>query len=192
MKLSAEKRNQLILIGLGTVGVVAGLWVGLISYQETKLKEAAAKIEKTKTEIEKMRRVEREQGQLAEDLKQAEDKLSSIEANMPNGDLYAWFLSQVKQFNAPSYKVVIPSLGAPSVSEVGMFLNFPYHQATIEISGTAYYWDLGKFVADFENRYPYGRVQNLAMEPMSGATPEEKERLNFHMDFVVLLKANNP
>ena len=33
------------------------------------------------------------------------------------------------------------------------------------LRGTAYFQDLGAFLADFENEFPYLRVQNLELEP---------------------------
>jgi hypothetical protein len=38
-KLSKEKKIQLVLVALVTAGVIAGLWVGLVSLQKNKLGE---------------------------------------------------------------------------------------------------------------------------------------------------------
>ncbi|SRR5581483_5160222 len=190
-KLSKDKRNQLILIALATVMVISMLWFGLIRYQKAKLADVARKINSTQQEIEKDQKVARGAAQIEVSLKEANHKLAAIEDTMPSGDLFYWFISHIKQFNAPSYKVDMPQFGLPSVAEVPMFPNFPYHQVSISVGGTAYYYDIGKFLSDFENHFPYGRLQNLSLEPVGGGTPDDKEKLAFHMEIVVLLKPSN-
>jgi hypothetical protein len=74
------------------------------------------------------------------------------------------------------------------VADVSLIPSFPYKQATVGVGGTAYYYDLGKFLAELENRFPYMRVQNLLLEPSPGANPEEKEKLSFRMEIVALIK----
>jgi len=186
-KLSKEKRNQLVLIGIAAVGVMGCIWYFLISFQQTKQAEIAKKITALQQQIDKTIRVVREAGQVQAEYKDATARLASIEEGMPSGDLYSLLVSRLKQFNVPSFHVDIPQFGLPSVSEVPM-PDFPYHQATVSISGVAYYWDLGKFIAEFENKFPYSRIQNLSLDPGGGATPEEREKLTFHFDIVTLVK----
>ena len=64
--------------------------------------------------------------------------------------------------------------------------NFPYKQVRVSLNGTAYYQDLGKFVADFENNFPHIRLVNLMIEPVG-----QTEQLNFHVDMVALVKPNS-
>jgi hypothetical protein len=192
-KLSKEKRTQLILVALLTLGAMAGLWFCLISYQQGRLKVAARQITDTQKEIEKTQRVVREASQIDAELGTTAGKLAAIELDMPSGDLYSWFISRFKQFNVPSYHVDIPQLSQPVVGEVKILSGFPYNQATVSIAGSAFYWDLGKFLADFENRFPYARIQNLALEAANAAGgPEDREKLSFRMEMVILLKPSNP
>jgi hypothetical protein len=188
-KLSKEKRNQLILVGLGTLAIMGGLWFGLIDYQRGKLKEVSRKSADLQKEIDKTQKVVRDAGQVDAALKESTAKLSVIEATMPAGDLFSWTVSRLKQFNVPSYKVNMPQIGLPVVGEVAMFPGFPYHQVNVAVGGTAYYYDIGKFLADFENKFPYARIQNLSLEPGGG---EEKEQLSFRMEILTLVKASNP
>jgi hypothetical protein len=129
--------------------------------------------------------------QVESTLSEAATNLSAIEATMPAGDLYSWMVSTLRQFNAPGYHVDLPQIGVPTVGEVRMFADFPYHQATVSVGGTAYYYEFGKFLADFENRFPYMRVQNLNLEPAAGANPDEREKLAFRMEIVALVKTNS-
>ncbi|MDB6111014.1 MAG: hypothetical protein JWR69_2764 [Pedosphaera sp.] len=187
-KLSKEKRNQLILVAMGTVAAIAGLWYGLINYQRGKLQEVARKSADLQKEIDKTQKVVRDASQVDAALKEATAKLSVIETSMPAGDLFSWTVSRLKQFNVPSYKVNMPQIGLPVIGEVAMFPSFPYHQADVAVGGTAYYYDLGKFLADFENQFPYARIQNLFLEPGGG---EEKEQLTFRMEILNLVKSSN-
>jgi len=186
-KLSKDKRNQLILIAMGTVGVMAGLWYFLISFQESKQAEIAKKIAGVQQEIQKTTKGVREADQVRAAFKESTDRLTAIEDTMPSGDLYSLLVSRLKQFNVPSFHVDIPQFGLPSVGEVPM-PEFPYHQATVSITGVAYYWDLGKFIAEFENKFPYSRIQNISLDPGGGATSDEREKLTFHFDIVTLVK----
>jgi hypothetical protein len=84
------------------------------------------------------------------------------------------------------------------LGDVDLLPHFPYKQLKITVSGTAFYHDLGKFIADFENAFPHMRVVNLALEPAtggnspasatSGASPGVNEKLSFKMDIVTLVK----
>ncbi|MDB6017266.1 MAG: hypothetical protein JWR19_1755 [Pedosphaera sp.] len=193
MKLSKEKRDQLILVGMATVGAIAGLWFGLISFQRGKLVEATKKAKVAQDKIDQILKVVKDADRVEADLKTAATKLSDIEANMPSGDLYSWMVSSIKQFNVPAYKVDMPQIGIPTVGEVTMMPSFPYEQATVAVAGTAYFYDLGKFLADFENHFPYARIQNLTLDPVTGgASSDEKEKLAFRMEIVTLTKLKTP
>jgi hypothetical protein len=190
-KLSKEKKMHLVLVALGTVGVIAGLWFGLLSLQKSKLADISVKINGTQQEIQKVQKVVVEASQIQTALDEAESKLNGIESSMPAGDLYSWMMSTLRQFNSPSYRVDLPQIGVPSVGEVRMFPTFPYHQASVFVGGTAYFYEFGKFLADFENHFPYMRVQNLNLEPAASANPDELEKLAFRMEIVALVKTNS-
>jgi hypothetical protein len=190
-KLSKEKKSHLILVALVTVGALTGLWFGLISAQKEKLEDISKSIDATKDQKSKMQQVVREAAQVDDALRVATRKLSEIEIGIPtsSGDLYSWVVNSLKQFNTPNYRVDMPQFGIPSVAEMRMLPGFPYSQATVPVSGSAYYWDLGKFLADFENRFPHMRVQNVNLVPGGGLTGAERERLTFQMEFITLVKS---
>ncbi len=190
-KLSKEKRNQLVLISLATVGVIAALWFLVINAQRARISEINGKIADTAKDIEKMQQVKKAAGKVAAQLAECESRLARIESTMPSGDWYQWVNSTFRQFNAPKYGVDIPVIGAPVASAVDMIPDFPYNQLTVSLNGTAYYDDLGQFLADFENRFPCMRLQNLNLEPGGGATADDREKLSFHMDMVSLTRINS-
>jgi len=187
-KLSKEKKLHLIIVAAATLIVMAGLWFGLITLQQDKISQIDRKRVAVQAEIAKMQRIVVEAGQVDLDLEAATNRLGKIEAAMPSGDLFSWTVSSLKQFNTPSYKVDMPQIGAPSVGEVKAAPNFPYHQTTVVVAGTAYYYEFGKFLADMENHFPYLRLENLSLDPGIGTSPEEHEKLSFHMEIVNLVK----
>src|SRR5580692_12449168 len=151
MKLSKEKQNHLILVGVATVVVIAGLWFFLITLQQDKIKQIARKTKATQEQIDKVQKVVAEAAQVNAGLKVSNAKLSQIESSMASGDLYSWIVTAIKQFNVPGYKVDMPQFGTPSIRSVSMLPGFPYEQASVTVSGTAYFDDFGKFLAEFEN-----------------------------------------
>jgi hypothetical protein len=188
-KLSKEKRQQLILIALAAVGIMGGLWYFLIGAQREKQAEVASKIAAVQSEVNKMAKVKRDAGQVEASLNESTAKLDAIETTMPSGDVYSLLVRRLKQFNAPSYRVDIPQFGLPVLGEVPVLPDFPYHQASVTVVGTAFYWDLGRFISDFENQFPYSRIQNLSLDPGgAGANPDDREKLTFHMEIVTLVK----
>jgi Tfp pilus assembly protein PilO len=191
MKLTKEKKMHLGIVALVTAGVIAGLWFGLITMEQDKIKQIANRSQSLMREIEKEQKVVVDASQVDADVAEATNKMNRIETTMPSGDLFSWIVSSLKQFNVPSYKVDMPQIGAPGVGPVTMFQKYPYNEARVTVSGSAYYYEFGKFVADMENHFPYLRVQNLVLEPGYGTTPEEREKLNFHMDILTLVKTNN-
>jgi Tfp pilus assembly protein PilO len=192
-KLSKEKRLHLVLVILATAGVIAGLWLGVVSMQKNKLREIAQKSQGVQHEMDKIQKVAVEANEVQLELHSATNRLNDIEEAIPSasGDLFSWIVSSLKQFNVPSYKVEMPQISSPTVGDVRMFPTFPYSQAVVTVSGSAYYYEFGKFVADLENRFPYLRVENLNLEPGFGSTPEEREKLSFHMEIVTLVKPVN-
>jgi Tfp pilus assembly protein PilO len=196
-KISKEKRNQLIVTVLGLVLIIAGLWYFLIrAQQEGIAKLTAQKAEKEKR-LHEIRETFKNKDKLAADLAAVTRKLDAQEQEMAAGDLYSWTVSAIRKFKQP-YKVEIPQVMLPTVSDMSLLPKFPYKQATTSVLGTAYYHDLGKFIADFENQYSSARIQNLTLIPATAASPGEQEKLSFKMDIVWLVKpgtsrlASNP
>jgi hypothetical protein len=190
-KLSKEKRNQLIMIALGTVGVIAALWFLVIGAQRDKIHEINGKITGTTAQIEKMQQVSKAAAKIADQLVKSQSRLAEIESTMPSGDWYLWVNTTLRKFNVSTYAVDIPVIGAPVASTVTLLPDFPYNQLNVAVNGTAYYDDLGRFLADFENRYPCMAIQNLSLEPGYGPNADDREKLTFHMEIISLTKVNS-
>ena len=189
-KLSKEKRNQLILVVMLTAMGVAGLWFGLINTQQHQI----YRLEQIKTgvagELDKIEQAGKNADRIEAELEQATKELTRVEDEMASGDLYVWLLKTVGLLKL-QHKIEIPSLSPPEIKDVNLLSKFPYKQASYGIGGTAYFHDLGKFVADVENRYPYFRLVNLDLSPeatMASGEKEIRERLTFRMDIITLIK----
>jgi len=188
-KLSNDKRNRLILVILVTVVVLGGLWFGLISWQDQILRDLAVKKDAARAQLDKEDLRIKNGDRLEADVVEATKKLAELEEEMASGDPLSWFLGKMQVFKLP-YKVEIPQISAPGETKEFM-AKFPYKQAVFAVGGTAYFHDLGKFIADFENHFPYFRVVNLDLTPATGGVESEREKLAFHFEIVTLVRPNS-
>ena len=190
-KLPREKRNQLILISLVTLVALTALGFGLIKHQYENLASLAA----TKTEAEQKFVQMQEQIKRADlveaELAAARTSITNLEAGMaPSGDSLSWIINTVRGFKG-AYKVEIPQFSPIShPSDVNLLAKFPYKQVTLTVSGTAYYHDLGKFLADFENEFPHIRLVNLDIQLNPSPAAGDAEKLVFKVDIITLVKPN--
>src|SRR5258708_7210981 len=86
-KLSKEKRSHLILVALLTVGVIVGLWFGLIDMQKQKITEINKKIKDTEQQMDRVSKVVVDAAQVESALKISSNRVDEVERDMPSGDL---------------------------------------------------------------------------------------------------------
>jgi len=192
--LPKEKRDRLILVCLGTLAVMAGLYYGLISTQQKSLEEMAKKQVEQENKLQSAERLVGSTAQIQRNLTASFARLKAIESTMASGDMYSWIILTVKTFKE-NYRVDIPQFSREVPAEVGMFARFPYHAVVFHVRGTAYYHDFGKFVADFENTFPYMRIQNIELDPVAASNANsqgDQEKLAFKMEIVALVNPNAP
>ena len=185
-KLSKEKRNRLILVVLVTIVVLCGLWFGLVNIQQQNLDKLARDKTGAQTKLATREQAVKNADRLQTEVAETSKKLAELEEDMAPGDPLSWLVGKIQVFKLP-YKVEIPQISSPG--ETREFLaKFPYKQATFAVGGTAYFHDLGKFIADFENHFPYFRIVNLDLAPTTGAVENEREKLTFNFQIVTLVK----
>jgi Tfp pilus assembly protein PilO len=190
--LPKEKRDRLILIALGTIVIVVAVWQGLISWQNKHLLALDKQTKDLEAKVGNADRLIVSVPDLQKKLEAQSRKLDEIEDSMASGDLYSWMILTMNRFRA-NYKVEIPQFSREVTGEVGLLPKFPYRAAFFNVRGTAYYHDFGKFVADFENAFPFIRVQNVELEPAvssSATSTGEAEKLTFRMEIVALINPN--
>ena len=189
--LSKEKRNQLVLVVLLTGGLLVALWFGLIRFQQESLKVLAESKLASEQKLEQVRQAIEASDQIESQLAESQQRLARIESTMASGDLYAWTINTLRQFKL-GYKVEIPQFSQiDGPKDMNMLAGFPYKQANMTISGTAMFTDFGKFIADFENQFPYMRVLNLSLEPLPALVGGEREKLGFRMEIAALVKSSS-
>jgi hypothetical protein len=189
--LPKDKRNQLIVAALITVVVLGGLGFGLIKWQYGKLNELAEKKEVAEKKLIRVKDGINRADQIETEFNAKHKLLTEQEEAMASGgDLYSWLVNLLRRFKLP-YRVDIPQISQPTApGDMNLLPRFPYKQVTLRVSGTAYYHDFGKFIADFENQFPHIRVVNLLLEPTTSVGSSEKEKLAFQMDIVTLVKGD--
>jgi len=183
-----DKRTQFILVIFGTLAVLGLIGFLLIRPQYQTLSKIHRAASNERNKLQTIKDTIKKAGDTTVQLSNVTANLSSAEEDMASGDIYAWTYDTIRKFKA-SYRVDIPTIGQPSLGDVDLLPQFPYKQARVTISGTAYYHELGRFIADFENTFPHIRVVNLTIEPVN-TTESGNEKLSFRLDVVALVKPN--
>jgi hypothetical protein len=179
-----QKRTQLFMALGVAVLLICAVAFGLIRPQYQKLADIRRSAGDTKTRLSSVQHLIEQQKQIAADLAVETDKLTSEEQDVATGDIYAWTVDTMRHFKA-GYRVDVPEIGQPSSGDVDIMLHFPYKQLRFSLRGAGYYHDVGKFIADLENKFPHMRVVNLDMSPVGG----DSEKLAFSMDVIALVKS---
>lgn len=187
-KLSKEKRQHLLLVGLVTAAVLGLLGFYLIKGGYDKISALAQQKKATQEKLAHMQNTLLQAKELEATFQQTSEALQEKEAGMATGDLYSWMQGSLRRFQR-NYKVEIPQIGTVSTPEnVDCLPKFPYKQAALTVSGTACYHDLGRFIADFENSFPLMRVMNLNLDLNPTPTAADRDKLAFKFDIVTLVK----
>lgn len=187
-KLSKEKKKQLIGAVALTGLVLAALGHFLIQggYQslhklDLKKQTAQAKLKQMQNAVERSKEIEAE-------FSATSKLLAHQEAGIASGDLYSWMHGNLRKFQR-GYKIEIPQISPVSEpTDVNLIPQFPYKQASLALAGSAYYHELGRFIADFENEFPLMRIVNLNLERNPAPAGGERDKLAFRMDIVTLVK----
>ncbi len=188
-KLSPKKRTELLKLSVGAVGVLAILHYALIRPQYVALQEKASEIVAVQEKV----KVAKHEADLADRIKgdweAAAEQLESIEAAFPSGDFYFWIVKTLARFQS-SHRIHFNQVDPPQVAPLEVPPKVPYEIAKFTVGGRASYQDFGVFLADFENSFPYMRIQRLELEPASYArtSSEENEKLLFSLELSILVK----
>lgn len=187
-KLSKEKRDKLILVCVGIGLVLAAIYFLLIRPQRAAIAKTKADTVAARNKLQQMDDAIQKADVVTNDRARANSQLAQSESDLAFGDPNAWIYDTIRHFKE-NYKVDIVVNGQAAIGDVDMIPNFPYKQLKVSVSGTAYYHDLGKFIADFENVFPHARITNLSLGP-AGGSGENREKLSFRMEVIALLKQN--
>jgi hypothetical protein len=181
-----QKKNQFLATAAGTVIVVVLLGIFLVRPQYTKLTYIKKQTADMQAHLKSIEGLIQESNASSNQLSAITATLSAQETDMATGDIYAWAVDNMRHFKS-NYRVDVPEIGQPSVADVDLFTTFPYKQFKFSLHGAGYYHDIGKFIADLEDKFPHMRVVNLQMAPAG----VDGEKLSFSMDIVALVKSSS-
>lgn len=191
MKLSKEQRDHLLVTFLMTVMVVVAMWMLLIGPIRTSLGQLKGEVQSSKDALADARGLVARASQIDLEVQAVAKFLGKLEEHMVDGDPNLWIRLKVDEFQRrKEYNVTIPTIGSYYESDIGLLPDFPYKGVVFTVQGSAFYHDLGRFIADFENAFPLIRVQNLSLQPdvTAGEFGPNRERLTFSFELVVPLK----
>jgi hypothetical protein len=183
-KLPKEKRNQVILVWLVTLGVLAAGGFVVLRAQLDAKSRAASNLEARKSQYKHMTELLEGKEALEQKAAAASQDLAKLEYQMADSvDVFSWAINTLRDFNQ-SRNVDIPQKSQPVSGANTLLPDFPYNEARLTVAGTAFFQDLGLFLADFENKFPFARITNVDIQPATSGD----EKLSFRMDIIFLLK----
>jgi Tfp pilus assembly protein PilO len=194
--LPKAKRDQLILVVVVTLMIIGALVFFVIDMQHSELKRTQLKTESMRAKLLQADQLSRTEPDLQVRLQKVVKDLSGKETFLaPDHDTYAWLLQNLAQFLSVHRGAgITPSgISQPDIAETTLIPRFAYKQATFHVKGAGYFHDVGRFVADLENEFPYVRVQNIEMSRVVGGTVgTDGEKLNVSFDMVMLMQPSTP
>jgi hypothetical protein len=188
-KINKKQRSQLIAVGVGALAVIAGLWCLVVRAQHTALKGKIADCAKMKEKLGNERRTVGEADIIGERLTNTLERLALREAGFaPEHEPYSWMREVMNRFYLPPngalpYKTVTKiDFKQPEITDKGVITGFPYKWAVFHITGEGHYHDFGKFIADFENAFPYFSIRNIEISVPTVKT--DADMLAYSFDIV--------
>lgn len=178
---------------MGAVVAVVAIYYLVISSQNATLAEVQLKAQKEGDRATSAEKTAKRAQEIENELQEKNERLAAIEATMANGDIYFWGVTLINNFRKKHPGIEAPNIPKPTEGEIGLLPNFPYKAMTLSVGGAGFYSDIGRFIADFENTYPFIRVMNVELNPVvtGGGENEkasDKEKLAFKFDIVSLIK----
>lgn len=167
-KLSKEKRDKLILVCIAIVGVLGALYTFVLGAQKDQLATLETQITGVKGKLSKAEMMVRNAETIEKTLEQNKTVIETRQENMaPQGQYYYWFLKLVDQFRKDEKLDTgfIMDITQPEFVDAGILPKFPYKAASFGLRLNGHFFEIGKFVSELENRFPYFRVQNVRMSP---------------------------
>jgi hypothetical protein len=187
-RLTKAKRDQLILVGLGTGFMLILIGFGLIRSQFDALSGINSRVAAARNQLDSMQGDVKKAANVSSQVTNLTATLAQTESDLASGDPAQWIYNTIRNFKE-HYQVEVAVTSQLSLGEVSLLPHFPYKQIQVTVGGKAYFHDLGKFIADFENSFPHARITNLNLEPADG-TGKDGEKLAFRMELIVLTNPN--
>jgi Tfp pilus assembly protein PilO len=192
--LPKDKRDKMILVAVASVMVLSVVWFMFISPQRSAMAERRSKLAAAEEALNKAKRLAGRGHEIEAEVDKLAAQLTALEQQMAQGDLYSWIIRTMTTFQG-HHNVTMPNYNPPSVGPMDVFPDFPYETAAYAFRGYGHFHDIGKFIADLENRFPFASIRNLELDAsgISTATSgDDAEKIGFQFDFVTLVKPSTP
>lgn len=175
-KLSKEKKDRLILTCIGCVGIIAVLYFLVITDQKREIAQLDSKIAALKSKRDISDKQVKRLPDIQVDLEEQKKVLIQKQAEMPKPEEdHVWFIRIMEEMRT-KYGLEVDDIKTPAPIDPGVLPKFPFRGVELRVSVIGNYADFGRFLADFENRFPYMRVEIMSIGPeKAGATPRPGE-----------------
>ena len=171
-KLSKDKRDKLMLICIMAIGVLAVLYYLVIVDQRDELNALAGKIAQMQSKRDSSTKTAKRQADFQTNLDGQKKILVGKQAEMPRaGEGILWFNTLMEERRV-QYNLDIQEIKQPEQPvDPGVLPRFDFKGVSFMVTMTGVYADFGRFLADFENRYPYMRIQLQNITPVARSIP---------------------
>src|ERR1043165_1143399 len=195
-KLSKDKRDKLILICIGVVGTIAVLYFFVLTDMKDELGTLGSKLVTMRDKIDKSQRILKRQAELQTRLGELRAELDKRQEYMPRPTQdHVWFMKLIEDRRS-QFNLDIGEIRYPEPWDPGLLPNFPFKGVAFNVTLIGRYTDFGRFLADFENSFPYMRVQLMnvtpdVQQPSVGATTtpgDDGGKLRFNFRVISLIK----
>lgn len=194
-KLSKDKRDKLILTIIAVVGIIAVVYFFVLTDMKDEHATLGTKIISTRDRIDKAERVIKRQATFNEEMAALKASLNTRQAAMPRpGEDHVWFL-KIMEDRRGTYNLDINEIRNPEAWDPGVLPNFPFKGVSFNVTLVGGYTDFGRFLADFENEFPYMRVQLMNVTPDAQPGPpgqpqvaQDTGKLRFNFRVISLIK----
>jgi len=193
-KLPKDKRDKLLLICFAIVGIVLVLYFLVLSDMKDEQAVLGTKLTSLKDKIDKSEMLMKKQSDFQAHSEQLRKALNDRQAQMPKpGEDHVWFL-RIMEDRRAKFNLDISVIRNPEPADPGVLPKFPFKGVAFNVTLIGGYTDFGRFLADFENSYPYMRVQILSVSPDlqqgtgAGGSAEDASKLRFNFRVISLVK----
>jgi hypothetical protein len=195
-KLSKDKRDKLILTAIGVIGVLGVLYTFILGAQKDSLTALNTQIWSAKDKVAKAERLVKSEEIVQRNLAESQRMLDERMRDMaPQGQYYYWFFKLLDEFrkNEGLNPGFIIDITQPEFIETGLLPKFPFKAASFGVRLNGQFQEVGRFIADLENAYPYFRVQNIRLGPQGTTLSQAKggdpsDKLMVELRVVTLIK----
>ncbi len=188
-----EKRDKIIAVAMGVVMAVGAVWFFVIRAQGKTLEEVRKQKVADEQRVAQGLATLKSTESVSQAYEAVNSKLKACENEMASpGDMFSWLTQTLNTFRL-GHEIEIPQFSRETPAEVGIFVKFPYAAASFTVRGSGCYHDFGRFLAAFENAFPYIRVQDIELAPTGDIGPGGRnEKLTFKMELLTLVRPASP